>query len=71
MNLSLAANPRFAAWVEANVQDHRQPGYAIATISLKPHGGIPGDASADQMDAVAALSEKSALAKFGSATSKT
>jgi sulfite reductase (NADPH) hemoprotein beta-component len=58
LNLSLAANPRFTAWVEANVQDHRQPGYAIATISLKPHGGIPGDASADQMDAVAALSEK-------------
>ncbi len=58
LDLSLAANPRFAAWVEANVQDHKQPGYAIATISLKPHGGIPGDASADQMDAVAALSEK-------------
>ncbi|MDE0728526.1 MAG: nitrite/sulfite reductase [Alphaproteobacteria bacterium] len=58
LDLSLAANPRFAAWVEANVQDHKQPGYAIATISLKPHGGIPGDASADLMDAVAALSEK-------------
>ncbi len=58
LDLSLAATPRFAAWVEANVQDHKQPGYAIATISLKPHGGIPGDASADQMDAVAALSEK-------------
>ena len=58
LDLSLAANPRFAAWVEANVQDHKQPSYAIATISLKPHGGIPGGASADQMDAVAALSEK-------------
>lgn len=58
LDLNIAANPRFAAWIEANVVDHKQPGYAIATISLKPHGGIPGDASADQMDAVAALSEK-------------
>ena len=58
LDLAIAANPRFAAWVEANVEDHKQPGYAIATISLKPHGGIPGDASADQMDAMATLSEK-------------
>ena len=30
---------------------HRVPGYAIVTISLKPIGGVPGDATADQMDA--------------------
>ncbi len=50
--------PQFAAWLDANVADHKQPGYAIAIISLKPHGGIPGDASADQMEAVAKLSER-------------
>ena len=36
---------------------HKTPGYAIVTISLKPIGGAPGDASADQMDAVADLAE--------------
>ena len=34
------------------------PGYAIVTISLKPIGGVPGDASADQMDLVADLAER-------------
>jgi sulfite reductase (NADPH) hemoprotein beta-component len=55
---AIAADESFAAWVESNVYDHKKPGYAIATISLKPHGGIPGDASAEQMDAVAGLAEQ-------------
>ena len=41
----------FAAWVRTNVAAHKQPGYAIVTISLKPIGGVPGDATAEQMDA--------------------
>ena len=36
----------------------RQPGYAIATISLKPVGGIPGDATADQIRLMADLAER-------------
>ena len=40
-----------------NTHAHKQRGYAIVTISLKPIGGIPGDASAAQMDAVADLAE--------------
>ncbi len=48
-------DPAFAAWVESNVAGHKKPGYAIANISLKPIGGIPGDATADQMDVVADL----------------
>ena len=48
----------FDRWVTRNTHTHKQPGYAIVTISLKPIGGIPGDASADQMDAVADLAEK-------------
>lgn len=48
----------FRRWCETNVHDHKIPGYAIATISLKPIGGIPGDATADQMDAVADLSDR-------------
>ncbi|HWD29306.1 MAG TPA: nitrite/sulfite reductase [Rhizomicrobium sp.] len=45
----------FEDWKAANVHKHRAPGYAIATISLKTPGQIPGDASADQMDAIADL----------------
>ena len=37
------------------------PGYAIVNISLKPIGGIPGDATSDQMDAIADLTEKYSL----------
>jgi sulfite reductase (NADPH) hemoprotein beta-component len=48
----------FDRWVTRNTYTHKQHGYAIVTISLKPIGGIPGDASADQMDAVADLAEK-------------
>jgi sulfite reductase (NADPH) hemoprotein beta-component len=49
--------PGFAPWLKANVAPHRAPGYAIVTISLKPEGGPPGDASAAQMDAVADLAD--------------
>ena len=52
------SNPDFAQWVKQNVHAHKQPGYAIATISLKPKGGIPGDASSAQMDAVADLATR-------------
>jgi len=48
----------FAAWVRQNVSAHQAPGHAIATISLKPIGGIPGDASAEQMRLVADLAER-------------
>jgi sulfite reductase (NADPH) hemoprotein beta-component len=50
-----APDPAFDRWVMRNTHAHKQPGYAIVTISLKPIGGIPGDVSADQMDAVADL----------------
>jgi sulfite reductase (NADPH) hemoprotein beta-component len=48
----------FDRWVTRNTHAHKQPGYAIVTISLKPIGGIPGDASADQMDAIADLAKR-------------
>jgi len=50
-------NPEFKRWLKANVASHKQPGYAIVTLSLKPEGGVPGDMTADQMDAVADLAE--------------
>ena len=40
------SDPDFALWVDRNCHPHKQPGYVSVTISLKPVGGIPGDASA-------------------------
>ncbi len=48
----------FARWVDTNVFAHKAEGYAIANISLKPIGGVPGDATAEQMEAVAALADR-------------
>jgi sulfite reductase (NADPH) hemoprotein beta-component len=48
-------DPDFRLWVERNTTAHKVPGYVIATISLKPVGGIPGDASADQIRLMAKL----------------
>ena len=48
---------RFASFFAANVRPHREPGYVVVTVSLKAIGAPPGDASADQMDAVADLAE--------------
>ena len=49
------ADPDFAVWLDQNVKAHKQLGYAIVNIRLKPVGGIPGDASADQIDVMADL----------------
>jgi sulfite reductase (NADPH) hemoprotein beta-component len=57
-------DPAFARWVRTNVAAHQEPGYAIANISLKPEGGIPGDATADQMDGVADLAERYSLSEI-------
>ncbi len=58
------SDPDFAVWVKQNVHAHKQQGYAIATISLKPKRGIPGDASSAQMDAVADIAERYAQAEI-------
>jgi sulfite reductase (NADPH) hemoprotein beta-component len=55
------ADASFDRWVRHNVARHRVPGYGIVTISLKPIGGVPGDATADQMDLVADLAENYSL----------
>ncbi len=49
------SDPDFALWVDNNCITHKTPGYIAVTISLKPIGGIPGDASADQMRLMAKL----------------
>ncbi|MBB4437194.1 MULTISPECIES: nitrite/sulfite reductase [Rhizobium] len=55
------ADSGFSRWVQQNVQPHKNPDYGMVTISLKPIGGIPGDASDAQMDAIADLAEEYAF----------
>ena len=52
------AHPAFAEWVKTNVDAHKVPGYAIATVSLKAIGQTPGDCSSDQMDGLAELMDE-------------
>ncbi len=52
-----ASDPVFASWVDTNLALHKNPDYAIATISLKAHGQTPGDATADQMRAMADVAQ--------------
>ena len=52
------ADRGFDAWMGNCVATHKRPGYAIVTLSLKPEGGTPGDATAAQMDAIADLADR-------------
>ncbi|WP_441256173.1 nitrite/sulfite reductase [Bradyrhizobium sp. 482_C4_N1_1] len=53
-----AADPDFEAWRKNSVAAHKNPGYSIVTISLKPIGAPPGDATAEQINALADLADK-------------
>jgi len=59
-----AGNPDFARWIETSVMPHRQPGYAALTISLKPIGAPPGDATSEQMRLVADLADEFSLSEI-------
>ena len=47
----------FDDWRATNTHAHRDPRHAIVSVSLKAHGATPGDATADQMRALADLAE--------------
>ena len=55
------SDPDFALWIDRNCHPHKAPGYVSAVISLKPVGGIPGDASVEQMHLMADLAKEYSL----------
>lgn len=57
LNTLMAANAGLRAFVETNTSRHFDDNHAIVTISLKPIGGTPGDATADQMRVMANLAQ--------------
>ncbi|MBC3920027.1 nitrite/sulfite reductase [Undibacterium sp. CY18W] len=54
----LQDNKSFANWVKRNVKPHKVAGYAAVVLSLKKPGVPPGDASSEQMDFIADLSDQ-------------
>ena len=52
------SDPDFIAWAHNNTHPHKAAGYTSAVISLKPVGGIPGDATAAQMHLMAELARE-------------
>ena len=53
-----AADRRFGVWLKQNVAPHKQPGYAIVNVTLKAPGTVPGDITAEQMDALADIADE-------------
>ena len=57
-DVSQAGEPAFLAWYRYNTRAHRVPGYRAVFVSLKAHGKVPGDMTAQQMESLAALAER-------------
>jgi len=57
LSKTIGAHPLLRSFMETNVHEHREPNHAIVTISIKPIGGTPGDATAEQMRVIASLAE--------------
>ena len=58
LDMAPALSAGLRAWIDTNVAEHKLAHYAIVTISLKPIGGTPGDATAEQMRVMADLAEE-------------
>ncbi|BBK32644.1 sulfite reductase (NADPH) hemoprotein beta-component [Stella humosa] len=58
------ADPAFARWRATNTAAHREPGYVIVNLSLKPHGRPPGDATSGEMRAVADMADRWSLGEI-------
>ena len=56
-----AGSREHARWAKNNLRPHRTPGYVSVHVALKQQGEAPGDASSDQMRALADIGETYAL----------
>ena len=64
LQAAMKDHPDFARFVETNGFAHKAPGYRAITVSLKPIGGAPGDATSDEMRALADASERFSLGEL-------
>ena len=58
LEIARRGEPALAAFLKRNLYPHKLPGYGIVTVSLKPIGAPPGDATSEQMDAIADLAAR-------------
>ncbi len=58
------ADAAFDRWAGPNRARPQMPGYAIVNLSLKPIGGVPGDATSEQMEAIADLADRYSLGEI-------
>ncbi len=62
---ALAAEHKgFSRWLDRNVKNQKQPGYACVTLSLKPAGVAPGDVTDKQLDIIADLADRYAFGEI-------
>ncbi|MBO9483540.1 nitrite/sulfite reductase [Salinisphaera sp. G21_0] len=57
-DLALSAEPDFQLWLRRNVHPHKKPGYSAVTLTLKATADAPGDASAEQLEAISDLADQ-------------
>ncbi|PVY78207.1 sulfite reductase (NADPH) hemoprotein beta-component [Tamilnaduibacter salinus] len=55
---ALSASKAFSNWHTRNVSEHKKPGYAIVTLTLKQTGVPTGDVSDRQLEAIADLADE-------------
>jgi sulfite reductase (NADPH) hemoprotein beta-component len=58
LSSKLTDSAGFARWYERNTFEHKKSGYRIVTLTLKKAGQAPGDATSEQMQKAADLSDK-------------
>ncbi len=62
----LAENKAFSNWYNRNVSEHKIPGYAIVTLTLKKLGTPPGDITDKQLDIAADLADRFSFSEIRS-----
>jgi sulfite reductase (NADPH) hemoprotein beta-component len=64
LRAQIADSKPFSNWIRRNTFAHKVPGYKAVVLSLKKTGVPPGDATADQMDAIADLADRYSLGEL-------
>jgi len=64
LETAMKSHTEFARFVETNGFKHKAAGYRAVTVSLKPIGGAPGDATSDDMRALADASDRFSLGEL-------
>ncbi len=57
-DLAMSGNVSFQLWLKRNVHQHKKPGYSAVTLTLKATADAPGDASSEQLEAIADLADE-------------